>query len=201
MSEPVDRRAMWDERHAARDPIEAHEPDPTLVAVAGALPPGRALDLGTGDGRNATWLAGRGWRVTAADFSPVALGRASERATAAGLDVDWRLEDLLAWRPEEAAYDLVILMFIHLPTVERTRVYDAACRAVAPGGTLLVVGHDLANLGGGAGGPRDPDVLFTPSDIVAGLPPAFEVVRAETIRRGDADPAPIDAVVVARRTA
>jgi SAM-dependent methyltransferase len=199
MTGPLDRRAMWDERHAARDPIEAHDPDPTLVAVVSGLAPGRALDLGTGDGRNALWLARRGWRVTAADFSAVALARASERAVAAGLEVDWRLEDLLAWHPEPAAYDLVTLMFIHLPRAERTRVYEAACRAVAPGGTLLVVGHDLSNLGRGVGGPQDPDVLFTPADVVAGLPDGFRVDRAETIRRGDAEPAPVDAVVVARR--
>lgn len=199
MTGPLDRRAMWDERHAARDPIEAHDPDPTLVDVASGLAPGRALDLGTGDGRNALWLAGLGWRVTAADFSAVALARAADRAAAAGLAVDWRLEDLLAWGPEPDAFDLVLLMFLHLPRAELARVHEAACRAVAPGGTLLVVGHDLANLGTGAGGPQDPEVLYTPADVVAGLPDGFRVLRAETIRRGDADPAPVDAMVVARR--
>jgi SAM-dependent methyltransferase len=201
MTGPVDRRAMWDERHAARDPIEGHAPDPTLVVVAAGLPPARALDLGTGDGRNAVWLAERGWQVIAVDFSAVALGRASDRAAAAGLDVDWRLEDLLAWRPEEAAYELVALMFIHLPAAERVRVYDAACRAVAPGGTVLVVGHDLANLGRGMGGPQDPDVLFTPADVVAALPAGFQVVRAETVTRSEGDRVQLDAVVVARRPA
>lgn len=199
MSDPVDRRAMWDERHASRDPIESHDPDPTLVGVAGGLAPARALDLGTGDGRNAVWLARCGWQVTAADFSGVALERAAGRAAAEGVAVDWRLADLLAWQPDAAAYDLVLLMFIHLPAPERTRVYEAAMAAVAPGGTLLVVGHDRSNLVDGVGGPQDPDVLFTPSDVVAMLPADFAVVRAETTRRGEGERVPIDAVVVARR--
>ena len=91
------RQAMWDERHAARDPIESHEPDPTLVSEAGALRPGLALDLATGDGRNAIWLASKGWRVTAVDFSTVALERARRSATRAGVEVEWRQEDLLEW--------------------------------------------------------------------------------------------------------
>ncbi len=196
--EADDRRRRWDERHAARDPIESSEPDPTLVETIAALEPARALDLGSGDGRNAIWLARHGWRVTAVDFSRVALARAQARAP--GVDVDWRREDLLAWRPDEAAFDLVTLMFIHLPADERRRVYANAASAVAAGGTLLVVAHDRSNIVDGVGGPQNPDVLFTPADIVAELGPTFEVVRAEVIRRGAGPgPAPIDAVVCARR--
>ncbi|HEX7399851.1 MAG TPA: methyltransferase domain-containing protein, partial [Candidatus Limnocylindrales bacterium] len=69
------RRARWDERHAAHEPIESSEPDPTLLDEIGALSPGRAIDLGAGDGRNAIWLARRGWDVTAVDFSQVAIDR------------------------------------------------------------------------------------------------------------------------------
>ncbi len=196
------RRERWDERHAVRDPIESVDPDPTLVETCRSLEPGRALDLGSGDGRNAIWLAQRGWRVTAVDFSSVAIERAAVRAAAAGVEIEWRREDLLAWRPTGAAFDLVILVFIHLPIDERRTVYENAAAAVAPGGTLLVVAHDLANITDGVGGPQDPGVLFTPAEIVADLPSGFEVDRAETIRRGrDARPAPIDAVVQARRPA
>ena len=76
------RQALWDQRHAAQDPIESTEPDPTLVDEIGSLRPGRALDLGAGDGRNAIWLAEHGWKVTAVDFSQVALDRARSRAAA-----------------------------------------------------------------------------------------------------------------------
>lgn len=193
------RRAMWDERHAARDPIEAHEPDATLVALAGPLAPGRALDLATGDGRNAVWLASRGWAVTAVDFSGVALERGRAAADRAAVSVEWRQADLLEWRPEPRSADLVILMFLHLPEAERRRVYDAAAEAVAPGGRLLVVGHDRSNLGRDAPGPKDPGVLFTPDEIASSLA-GLVVDEARQVTRDLGDGRlGTDAVVVARR--
>src|SRR5664279_3544897 len=117
------RRARWDERHAAQDPIESTEPDPTLIDEIGSLSPGRALDLGAGDGRNAVWLASRGWDVTAVDFSQVALDRGLARAEATGVHVKWELADLLEWTPGGRSYDLVTLFFIHFPRDERRDVY------------------------------------------------------------------------------
>lgn len=200
-SEPGPTRAeIWDARHAAQVPIESADPDPTLVETVSTLTPGVALDLGAGDGRNATWLALRGWRVTAVDFSAVAIERGQALAMAAGVDVEWRRNDLLAWTPPAAAFDLVVLFFLHLPAAERRLVYGRAAAAVRPGGTLLVVGHDRSNLRDGHGGPQDPDVLFTPADIVRDLPIGFSVVRAETVRRpGVEPPAPMDAIVRAVR--
>ena len=177
------RRALWDQRHAAGDPIESPDPDPTLVDEIASLPPGRALDLGAGDGRNATWLAGRGWKVTAVDFSGVAIARGKTRAEASGVSVDWQLADLLEWSPEARAYDLVTLFFIHLPGAERRAVYARAAAAVAPGGTLLIVAHDRANLASGAGGPQDPDVLVSPDEVAADLN-GFRVERADTVGAG-----------------
>jgi SAM-dependent methyltransferase len=195
------RQQMWDERHGARDPIESHEPDPSLAALLSGLAPGRALDLATGDGRNAIWLASQGWDVTAVDFSTGALERARSSAVAAGVDVDWVLADLTEWRPAPRSCDLVAVMFLHLPREERRPVYAAAADAVARGGLLLVVGHDLSNLTAGAGGPQDPEVLFTPTEIAADLLD-FTIETAETVTRdlGDGRQA-IDAVVLARRFA
>ena len=193
------RRARWDERHAAQDPIESTEPDPTLIHEVGALSPGRALDLGAGDGRNAVWLASRGWDVTAVDFSQVALDRGLARADAAGVHVEWKLADLLEWTPGGRSYDLVTLFFIHLARDERRDVYARAATAVAPGGTLLVVGHDRTNIADGVGGPQDPDVLITPGEVAADLA-GFRIDRGATIRRGAAiGGGPIDAIVRAVR--
>jgi 2-polyprenyl-3-methyl-5-hydroxy-6-metoxy-1,4-benzoquinol methylase len=195
----MNRREMWDERHAAPEPIESPDPDPTFVEEIADLPPGRALDLGAGDGRNAVWLAGRGWRVTAVDFSAVALQRGRTLAEARGVKVEWQLADLLDWAPQAGEFDLVTLFFIHLPPDERRRVYARAAAAVRPGGTLLVVGHDRTNLLDGVGGPQDPAVLFTPNEVAAELT-RFTVVRAEVIRRTSSDArGPIDAVVHAVR--
>jgi 2-polyprenyl-3-methyl-5-hydroxy-6-metoxy-1,4-benzoquinol methylase len=195
------RRARWDERHAAQDPIESSAPDPTLIDEIGALPPGRAVDLGAGDGRNAVWLASRGWDVTAVDFSQVAIDRGRALAAAAAVHVDWERADLLEWTPGERSFDLVTLFFIHLPPDERRDVYARAAAAVAPGGTLLIVGHDRTNLADGVGGPQDPDVLITPSEVVADLA-GFRIDRAATVQRGDASGRrPIDAIVRAVRVA
>ena len=195
------RRALWDERHAAREPIESYEPDPTLIHEIGSLRPGHALDLGAGDGRNAVWLANQGWQVTAVDFSQVALDRGRALATARGVRVEWRLADLLEWKPGASRYELVTLFFIHLPPDERRDVYGRAAAAVAVGGTLLVVGHDRTNLEDGVGGPQDPEVLITPGEVVAGLA-GFRVDRAETVRRQAPDGrGPIDTIVRAVRAA
>jgi 2-polyprenyl-3-methyl-5-hydroxy-6-metoxy-1,4-benzoquinol methylase len=194
------RRERWDERHAGQEPIESSEPDPTLLAEVGALAPGHAIDLGAGDGRNAVWLARRGWAVTAVDFSQVALGRGRALAAAAGVLVEWELADLLEWSPGARQFDLVTLFFIHLPPDERREVYARAAAAVAPGGTLLIVGHDRTNIADGVGGPQDPDLLITPSEVAADLT-GFRIDRAETVQRGDsAGRRPIDAIVRAVRS-
>lgn len=195
------RQQRWNERHAERAPIESIEPDPRLVETCATLAPGRALDLGTGSGRNAIWLALHGWQVTGVDFSTVGLERARASALASGATgIDWQLRDLLAWRPPEAAFDLVVLVFIQLPLDERRAVYSGAASAVAPGGTLLVVGHDRTNPAEVVGGPRDQAVLFTAAEIAADLPDGFRVELATAIRRGAGDgPQPIDAVLRAVR--
>ena len=194
------RHELWDERHASRDPIESPDADPTLVEEVGSLAPGTALDLGAGDGRNAVWLAERGWQVTAVDFSSVALDRGRALAARVGVEVDWRLADLLEWTPPAGAFDLVALFFIHLPPGERRPVYARAAAAVANGGTLLVVGHDRSNLTDGVGGPQDPAVLFTPREIADELPADFTVERADVVGRSSPTrPAPLDAVVRALR--
>ncbi len=198
MTEHDERRMAWDRRHAEREHIESDEPDPVLVREAAPLPPGRALDLACGDGRNAVWLAHRGWQVTAVDFSSVALDRGRRRAAAARVEVDWQVHDLLAWSPPEGSFDLVSLIYLHLPPDERRLVLQRAARALAPGGRLLVVGHDRRNLVEGVGGPQDPRVLYTPEEIVAEVP-GVVIERADALRTSDGGRPRVDAVVVGRR--
>lgn len=181
-----DRRALWDARHATHDQIELIGTDPALDEEVARLTPGRALDLGTGDGRNAVWLARRGWQVTAVDFSSVGLERARTLAEAQGVTITWTCADLLEWRPPARAFDLVVLFFIHLPPDERREVHRAAAEAVNEGGTLLIVGHDRSNLERGVGGPQDPAVLFTAAEIASELP-GLTIGRAATVRRSVAD--------------
>ena len=195
------RREDWDRKYAEKEQLWSARPSRAVVAEASGLAPSRALDLACGEGRHAIWLAELGWRVTAVDFSEVAIGRGRKRASLAGVDVDFQYADLLDYEPERDAYGLVLVVFLQLPTEERRMVLARAAAALAPAGTLLLLGHDLANLTDGTGGPIDPSVLYTPEDIVAELP-GLEIQKAESVLRevAGAERPAIDALVRARRT-
>ena len=192
----------WNRRYATSELIWTAEPNRFLVEQVGELPPGRALDLGAGEGRNAVWLASRGWQVTAVDFSDVGLDKARRLAEAANATVELVCAD--ATEPVDRRYDLVIVLYLHLPAEQRRTAYVNAAGAVAPGGTLLVVGHDLANLTDGTGGPQDPGVLLTPDDVVADLAgTGLRIERAERVQRtvttDDGPRIAIDSLVRAHR--
>jgi len=172
----------WDQRYATTDLIWGAGPNRFLVAEVEGLPPGRALDLGCGEGRNAIWLAQRGWQVSGVDFSEAGLDKARHLAVERGVEVTWVRADLLDYQPDHGAFDLVIVMYIQLPAAQLADVMKRASTALAPGGTLLVVGHDLLNLSEGHGGPQNPEVLFTPADIERDLP-GLGIERAERVLR------------------
>jgi SAM-dependent methyltransferase len=180
------------------------EPSRFLAEEAADLAPGRALDLGTGEGRNAVWLAEQGWRVTGVDFSDVALSRARNRAVAKGVRVDWVLADLVSYEPPRNSFDLVAILYVHILPADRRTGLDRAAGALVPGGILLVVGHDRSNLTEGNGGPRDPAVLYTPEEIARELP-GLQIERAERVCRSveakGRDAPAIEALVRARRRA
>jgi SAM-dependent methyltransferase len=192
-----ERRAAWDERYASHDHVWSAEPNAEVERIIGDWPPGRALDLGAGEGRHAVWLAAKGWRVTAVDFSAVGLAKGEKEASHRGLSVDWQVADARSWHPaDHTAYDLVLVSYLHLPqdVVSRTTTW------LAPGGALVVVGHGLRNLTEGVGGPQDPALLHTPEGLrsaAAGL----EVERCEEYLRHTDEGDAIDVVLVARRPA
>ncbi len=192
-------RSSWDERYRTEELVWKAEPNRFLVAEVGSLRPGRALDLACGEGRNALWLAEWGWEVVGVDFSAVGLDKARSLAASRGLRVELVEADLREWDPPEASFDLVVLIYLHLPAADRRQVLAAASRALAPGGTLLVVGHDSTNLTDGVGGPQDASVLYTPDEIAAELS-GVKLERAERVRRRLEDGREaIDALVRARR--
>lgn len=189
-------REEWDERYAGLELLWHAEPNRFLVEEVADLAPGTALDLACGEGRNAVWLAERGWRVTGVDFSAVALSKAQRMAEERGVEVEWITADVTAWEPSSRV-DLVIAMYLHLPQEPRHAAFAAAARSVAPGGTILVVGHDLENPTAGFGGPQDPSVLYTARDVVGILDAVggFTVQRAEQVRRPvDSETGPVDAL-------
>jgi len=195
-------REDWNVKHGEAGPLFGVEPNRFLVAEVEGLEPGRALDVACGAGRNAVGLAERGWTVTGVDFSDVALTNARGLAAERGVEIEWVHADLRAWEPGTRAFDLVAVLYLQLPAEERRLVLGRAADAVARGGTLLLVGHDLQNLNGGYGGPKDPRVLFTPDEVALELP-GLQIEKAERVLRPveteDGEAQAIDALVRARR--
>ena len=176
---------QWDERYSGTEFEWSTHPNQFAEAELTGLPPGRALDLAAGEGRNSVWLAGRGWRVTAVDFSRVGLEKGRKLSAARGVgehQVDWVVADLSEYEPAREAYELVLIAYLQVDAALRARVLAGAAAALVPGGTLLVIGHDLTNLTEGVGGPQDPGVLYTPEAITAELP-GLRIVRAGRVRR------------------
>lgn len=194
----------WDERYRDSELVWGAEPNRWVAQELAALAPGTAVDLACGEGRNALWLAGRGWRVIGVDFSAVALEKARTLESGQPPEaprVAWVHGDAVSYRPD-APVDLALLCYLHLPAAQRREAVRNAARSLAPGGTLLVVGHDSANLAEGTGGPQDPAVLFTAADLVADLDGlGLRVERAGAVLRevGGAPRPAIDALVRAVR--
>ncbi len=185
--------AFWDERYRGQAALWSGKPNRHLVGEAAGLAPGRALDAGSGEGADAIWLAERGWRVTAVDFSAVALERAASHARQGGSDVaariEWVREDLTVWDPGRGRYDLVTAQYLHLPSASRRALFGRLAGAVAPGGTLLVVGHHPSDLQTTIPRPQDPDRYFTSDEIVSVLEPGvWDVVTDATPERSATDP-------------
>jgi len=197
-------REDWNARYAAQELLWGAEPNRFLAAELGSVPPrGRALDLACGEGRNALWLAKLGWVVTAVDYSDVAIARARRLAAAQHVDVEWIQADATAFIPAPAAFQLVIIAYLHLPEADRRTVLAHAAGALGAGGTLFMIGHARVNLTDGVGGPQRAELLWEPAEIrreVAAL--GLTVLRAEHVRRPVETPDGVkDAIVRAERSA
>ncbi|RIK05059.1 MAG: class I SAM-dependent methyltransferase [Acidobacteria bacterium] len=193
-------KARWDARYSGDELIWSAEPNQYLVEEAADLRPGRALDLASGEGRNAIWLARQGWKVTGVDFSDAGMNKA--RRHSAGLDIEWVIADLADYVPEPGAFDLVIIFYLHVGVETRRAVIERACRAVASGGTLLIAAHHLENLEHGYGGPQDPAILPTEAELASEVR-GLEITKADRVlREVDTPEGPkqaIDALVRAER--
>lgn len=178
----VDRQG-WDERYSAREQTFVRDPNRLVVAEVDGLPPGRALDLATGEGRHAVWLASQGWKVAAVDFSVVGVARAAARAREEGWEVAFAAADVYTLRLPPASFELVLCSFFHPPPDKRRFLYPAVASALAPGGSLVQVSYDVRNATEGTGGPRDPSMLVDPPVVRAELEAlGLRVTRADTVR-------------------
>lgn len=192
--------AGWNQRYRERGRGPG-EPEPAVVEVLAPLPPGRAVDLAAGAGRHALWLAARGWRVTAVDFSAVGVDRGRAAAAAAGLAVEWVVADVCEWAPPRGTqpadahaahappFDLVLATRVRLDP----EVLRGAAGRLAPGGRLVVLGHAVA--GEWVDGPRDPALRHTPESLAE----AAAGLVTERLEHLDRPGGARDLLLVARR--
>jgi SAM-dependent methyltransferase len=183
----------WDERYASTDLVWSAGPNVFVEEELSYLPPGRALDLACGEGRNALWLAQRGWDVTAVDFSKVAIekGRNIERmrrTSGAGVAssfgyIHWKVADATTFTSERD-FDVVVMAYVQLAAEPRRAAIRAGFETLRRGGIFLLVAHDSSNLTEGSGGPQDPAVLYTAEDVLRDLEgESFSVSRAKRVQR------------------
>jgi SAM-dependent methyltransferase len=172
----------WDERYEEKELVWSVDPNIFLPPIVETLEVGSALDLACGEGRNAIWLARRGWDVTGIDFSAVGIDKA--RKVAGNTHVDLVVADVTSYEPD-TKFDLVMIIYVHLDTKLMAHLFSRALGALAPGGTLIAVGHALSNLTDGVGGPPYPEILWT-EDRIAPLVDALDIVElTETLRPVD----------------
>lgn len=200
-------QAFWEQLWAKTlrdhgDKVAQRPPNAHLVAEIGGLPPGRALDAGCGHGAESLWLAAHGWQVTAVDFSAAALARGRETAAAMGLAerIAWVEGDLATWTPPAAHFDLVVCLYVHIAGAVAAMVERMAA-AVAPGGTLFMIGHRPIDPATGAATAAAGQVQISVEAAAAALDAArWELVVAEERPRAVAGSG-VDAVIRARRIA
>jgi SAM-dependent methyltransferase len=191
---------FWDGMYRESERRWSGEPNGALVDEAAALTAGRALDVGCGEGADAIWLAWRGWKVTATDVSQVALDRAETAARDAGVEVTFLQADHAATPPEAGAFDLVSMCYFPLLRSAGPQAARGGLDAVAPGGLLLVVSHDLTHRPEHWHGP-DPEEFLRPEEFAALLGEDWHVEVQETRprRAPEGNPHADDIVLRARR--
>lgn len=156
--DPPTDAASWDELYREADHVWSGAPNQALVDEVHGMAPGRAVEVGCGEGADAVWLAGLGWDVTAIDISAVAIERAEAAARARGVTVTWVVADVADHPPPVETADLVISFYASIPVARADRTVVALTGAVAPGGTLLVVHHDFD---------ETDDLPFDPADYMS----------------------------------
>jgi thioredoxin reductase/SAM-dependent methyltransferase len=187
---PSGNEADWDHRYGGEQ-VWSGNPNGSLVNQVTALPPGRALDVGAGEGGDAIWLAEQGWRVTASDISRRGLDRVAAEAERRNLVVECRHADANAHEPfGPDGFDLVSAQYASIPRTPDDRAVHNLLDAVAPGGTLLVVSHDLAAMrdameASGRAGLFDPDAYVRVEDFATAIAesPDWEIEVHDTVPR------------------
>jgi SAM-dependent methyltransferase len=178
---------MWNQRYDTPTYVYGTEPNSFLVGAAHHIPRGRVLSLGEGEGRNATYLASLGHEVTGIDSSDVGLAKAQRLAASRGLRITTLVKDLTDLTIEPSAWDGIVSIFCHLPSVARRRLYPAVVAGLKPGGVFILEAYTPRQLEYGTGGPKSPDLLVALDDLrgdLAGLRLVHALERERSVVEG-----------------
>ena len=167
----------WNDRYRAADRLWSAEPNLFVTDRLGKATPGNGLDLAAGDGRNSIFLTELGWKMTAVDFSDVAISLGESLSS----DVSFEVADVTTYEPS-TSFDLVLIAYLHLPAVVMASVVERSIRWLADGGEMFMIGHDRTNIEDGHGGPQVPEILWDVDEMTAMLDGAT-VVEAQRVRR------------------
>ena len=174
----------WNERYSGTELVWSGTANTEFVRQVADLRPARALDLGSGEGRNAIWLAQQGWQVCAVDFSDAGISKARQLATKLSpekIEIEWVVSDACEFE-DKAGFDLVAILYLHTTKAERDRWLPKAINMVRPGGAFIYIGHDPENITQGVGGPQIPELLPDASEFGEYLS-EFDIVHAGVVRR------------------
>jgi 2-polyprenyl-3-methyl-5-hydroxy-6-metoxy-1,4-benzoquinol methylase len=169
MKAKIPERELWDERYRGGW-LFGQEPNAYLQAQGYRLRPGMtALAVADGQGRNGVWLAQRGLAVTSIDISPLAMAHAKELAQQRAVEIQTVCADLTGWTAPEAAFDVIVEVYAHFPGAVRTAIHSNLTKALKPGGLFVFEGFHERQAGRASGGPKDPDMLYTPEKVARDL--------------------------------
>ena len=171
----------WDDRYRATEMLWSPGPNVFVEKRLAERKPGRGVDLGSGEGRNAIWLAERGWEMTAVDFSPVAIARGAERSD----QVEFIEADVFAWASEadlDRSLDLVLIAYLQVEMARLEGLVRTSSNWLRPGGELFMIGHDVSNIDEGIGGPQKPEILWE-ADVILEWLGDLRVIEGGVVRR------------------
>ena len=193
----------WNDRYRDTQLVWSAGPNMFVEQHCRDLSAGRSIDLAAGEGRNAVWLAESGWDSTAVDYSSIAIDKVRQIAERRGVPITTEVADLTTYVPTPGGYDLVVIAYLQLADDALTPILRRAAEAVAPGGKLVLVTHDLSNLESGYGGPQHAAALTTPDQIVAAVGDILTIELAEVAERhvqaDDGTKKALDTLVIAHR--
>lgn len=173
---------FWNERYSAGEYVYGKDPNDFFKVVIDSMQPGKLLLPGEGEGRNAVYAAKKGWMVDAIDSSRAGMQKAQSLATENGVKINYQVENVLFYQPKTDYFNLVAVLFMHIPRIQRRFVSVKMWESLRPGGKFIMEVFSKNQLQFSSGGPQDIDLLYSEDEILTDFP-CFKTEYLATIER------------------